>query len=81
MESIIKEVENAVSKGYVEITLLGQNVNSYRTERGRFPQLVESVASIPGVKRIRYTSPHPQDMDDKLLEVMRDNRNICNYIL
>jgi len=80
MESIIKEVENAVSKGYVEITLLGQNVNSYRTERGRFPQLVESVASIPGVKRIRYTSPHPQDMDNNLLEVMRDNNNICNYI-
>ena len=80
MASIKREVENAVAKGYVEITLLGQNVNSYRTEDGQFPQLLESIAAVPGVKRIRYTSPHPQDMDDKLLEVMRDNRNICNYI-
>ncbi len=80
LDSIRKEVKHAVSKGYVEITLLGQNVNSYRTNNGQFPQLLESIASIPGVKRIRYTSPHPQDMDDKLLEVMRDNRNICNYI-
>ena len=80
MVSIIREVENAVAKGYVEITLLGQNVNSYRTENGQFPQLLESIAAVPDVKRIRYTSPHPQDMDDKLLEVMRDNRNICNYI-
>ena len=80
MGSIIKEVENAVSQGYVEITLLGQNVNSYQTEGGHFPKLLESIAAIPGVKRIRYTSPHPQDMNEKLLEVMRDNKNICNYI-
>ena len=80
MASIKREVENAVAKGYVEITLLGQNVNSYRTEDGQFPKLLDSISSVPGVKRIRYTSPHPQDMDDKLLEVMRDNRNICNYI-
>jgi len=80
MASIKREVENAVAKGYVEITLLGQNVNSYRTKDGQFPKLLESIAAVSGVKRIRYTSPHPQDMDDKLLEVMRDNRNICNYI-
>jgi len=80
MASIKREVENAIAKGYVEITLLGQNVNSFRTEEGQFPQLLESIAAVPGVKRIRYTSPHPQDMDDKLLEVMRNNRNICNYI-
>ena len=80
MASIKREVETAVAKGYVEITLLGQNVNSYRTEDGQFPKLLESIAAVSGVKRIRYTSPHPQDMDDKLLEVMRDNRNICNYI-
>ncbi len=80
MESIKREVEKAVFKGYVEITLLGQNVNSYRTAGGHFPQLLESIAKIPGVKRIRYTSPHPQDMDEELLEVMHDHNNICNYI-
>ena len=80
MQSVIKEVKNAVSNGYVEITLLGQNVNSYRTKEGVFAKLIESVASVKNVKRIRYTSPHPQDMDDELLKIMRDNKNICNYI-
>ena len=80
MVGILDEVENAVSKGFVEITLLGQNVNSYRTEMGRFPELLQAVANIDGVKRIRYTSPHPQDMDEDLLQVMKDNDNICNYI-
>ena len=68
MVSVIREVENAVAKGYVEITLLGQNVNSYRTEVGQFPKLLESIAAVPDVKRIRYTSPHPQDMDDRSVE-------------
>ena len=80
MNSIIREVEDAVSKGFVEITLLGQNVNSYRTENGKFPHLLEAVSAVPGVKRIRYMSPHPQDMDEHLLQVMNDYENICNYI-
>ena len=80
MDSIIREVEEAFSRGFVEITLLGQNVNSYRTENGKFPHLLEAVSAVPGVKRIRYMSPHPQDMDEHLLQVMNDYENICNYI-
>ncbi len=80
MQGIITEVEEAVSKGFVEITLLGQNVNSYRTAEGKFHKLLEKVAAVTGVKRIRYTSPHPQDMDDDLLQVMAAHENICNYI-
>ena len=79
-EEIEQEVRLLVSRGAKEIILLGQNVNSYRTERGYFPQLLESIAKIPGVKRIRYTSPHPQDMDDHLLQVMTEHENICNYV-
>ncbi len=79
-ESIIDEVEDAVSNGFTEITLLGQNVNSFRTEKGKFPHLLEQVAEVNGVKRIRYMSPHPQDMDEHLLQVMCDHENICNYI-
>ena len=79
-ESIIDEVEDAVSNGFTEITLLGQNVNSFRTEKGKFPHLLEQVADVRGVKRIRYMSPHPQDMDEHLLQVMCDHENICNYI-
>ena len=79
-ESIIREVKDAVTNGFGEITLLGQNVNSYRTEEGNFPHLLEAVALVPGVKRIRYMSPHPQDMDDHLLQVMSEQENICNYV-
>jgi len=80
IQSVVDETINAVSQGFVEITLLGQNVNSYRTPDGEFPELLKAVAKIEGVKRIRYTSPHPQDIDDELLGVMRDHDNICNYI-
>ena len=80
IQSVVDETINAVSQGFVEITLLGQNVNSYRTPDGEFPELLKTVAKVEGVKRIRYTSPHPQDIDDALLEVMRDHSNICNYI-
>ena len=79
-ESIIREVKDAVTNGFGEITLLGQNVNSYRTEEGNFPHLLEAVALVPGVRRIRYMSPHPQDMDDHLLQVMTEHENICNYV-
>lgn len=78
--SITKEVKRVVEQGFVEITLLGQNVNSYRYEGEAFPDLLEAVAGVDGVKRIRYTSPHPQDIDDHLLQVMRDNPKICNHI-
>lgn len=78
--SIVAEAEQAVADGFVEITLLGQNVNSYRHEDGGFPELLEAVASVNGIKRIRYTSPHPQDINTELLEVMAAHENICNYV-
>jgi len=80
LQGIVDEATQAVHDGFSEITLLGQNVNSYRTEEGRFPHLLEAVALVPGVKRIRYMSPHPQDMDDHLLQVMTEHENICNYV-
>ena len=80
VKSIINEAKHAVANGFVEITLLGQNVNSYQTSNGDFSYLLEKVAQVKGIKRIRYTSPHPQDFDEKLLEIMRSYDNICNYI-
>lgn len=80
IDTIIKEAENAVENGFVEITLLGQNVNSYSTPGGDFPVLLEKVAQVKGIKRIRYTSPHPQDINDDLLKIMSKYENICNYI-
>ena len=80
IDNILKEAEKAVSEGFVEITLLGQNVNSYSTKEGSFPVLLEKLAHINGLKRIRYTSPHPKDINDDLLKIMSKYNNICNYI-
>ena len=80
IESIKKEAIDAVKDGFLEITLLGQNVNSYSTPEGDFSFLLEELAQINGLKRIRYTSPHPRDIDDKLLNIMSKYDNICNYI-
>ena len=80
VESVVEEVQQTVDQGFVEITLLGQNVNSYRHGDARFPELLDAVAQVPGVMRIRFTSPHPQDIDDDMLFVMRDHANICNSV-
>jgi len=80
VESVVEEVQQTVDQGFVEITLLGQNVNSYRHGDARFPELLDAVAQIPGVMRIRFTSPHPQDIDEDMLFVMRDHANICNSV-
>ena len=80
IDSVVNEAKKTISEGFVEITLLGQNVNSYRTPEGSFADLLSELAKIKGLKRIRYTSPHPQDMTEDVLKVMSDNCNICNYI-
>ena len=80
VESVVEEVKKAVDQGFVEITLLGQNVNSYNFEGKSFSDLLLAVSDINGVKRIRYTSPHPQDINVESLEVMASRKNICNYV-
>ena len=84
LESIIREVKDLEAKGYREITLLGQNVNSYRFVDGDrtydFGDLLEQVALAVPTIRIRFTSPHPKDMDDKAIAVMAKYPNICKHI-
>ena len=80
ISSVVNEIKKSIKLGFVEFTLLGQNVNSYKTPDGKFPELLHEVASIKGVKRIRFSSPHPQDVDDHMLEVMSSHDNICNYL-
>ena len=84
VESILAEVDDLVQKGYKEITLLGQNVNSYRFEHGgetvTFPALLRRVAeAAPGV-RIRFTTSHPKDMSDETLHVIAEVPNVCRHI-
>ena len=79
-QSIIDEIRQALNDGYREVTLLGQNVNSYHYEAYRFPELLGVVAAIPDLRRIRFTSPHPGDVDEKMLAVMQSHSNICKQI-
>ena len=80
IEGILSEATQAVQDGFMEVTLLGQNVNSYRYGGKGFHHLIDEVAQVPGLKRIRFTSPHPQDMTDQLLETMARHDNVCNYV-
>ena len=85
IESIIKEVQDLSDKGYKEVTLLGQNVNSYRWTADDattidFPQLLDKVAKAVPDMRVRFTTSHPKDMSDETLEVIAANDNVCNHI-
>ena len=80
VDGIVREVNKAIGSGFSEITLLGQNVNSYNYNGKKFPELLDAVAKVNGVKRIRYTSPHPRDINEDLLKIMAKHDNICNYI-
>nr|WP_311472148.1 tRNA (N6-isopentenyl adenosine(37)-C2)-methylthiotransferase MiaB [uncultured Porphyromonas sp.] len=84
LESIIREVKDLASKNYREVTLLGQNVNSYRFVDGNrvydFADLLEAVALAVPEMRIRFTSPHPKDMDDRAIQAMAKHPNICKHI-
>ncbi|MFC1566158.1 tRNA (N6-isopentenyl adenosine(37)-C2)-methylthiotransferase MiaB [Candidatus Neomarinimicrobiota bacterium] len=79
-KSIMQEIERAIKNGFVEVTLLGQNVNSYKHDNIDFTGLLKQISSIPGLLRLRYTSPHPSDVNEELLDVMADSKNICNSI-
>lgn len=83
-ETIVNEARNLFSKGYKEVTLLGQNVNSYRwksdTEEVGFPELMERVAQVSPLLRVRFATSHPKDLSDRLLEVMAKYDNICKCI-
>lgn len=85
LSSILNEVADLVSKGYKEIILLGQNVNSYRFESPEdgivtFPELLRKVARTAPNTRIRFTTSHPKDMSDETLHVIAEEPNVCRNI-
>jgi len=79
-ETILREARTLYSQGYKEVTLLGQNVNSYRHADVGFPQLMEAVAGIAPDLRVRFATSHPKDLSDDLLRVMAAHPNICRCI-
>jgi len=80
---ILDEVKYLADGGAKEITLLGQNVNSYGTtleSSPSFPELLNRVGEVNGIRRIRFVTSHPKDFSDGLIEVMRDNEKVCEYL-
>ena len=80
---IIRECEKLAADGVVEVMLLGQNVNSYGRDLETpcsFAELLSAVAEVPGIKRVRFMTPHPKDMGRDVLEVIRDHPNIARHI-
>ncbi len=80
LNSIVDEAKKIFDEGIKEVTLLGQNVNSYKDNDNDFSDLLKSVAIAVPEMRIRYTTSHPYDLSDKLLETMAEHKNICKYI-
>ena len=80
LESVVAETRRLVDEGYSQVTLLGQNVNSYHHNDHRFADLIKAVAEVPGIKRVRFTSPHPKDFPDDLLEAIQSHPQICKHI-
>lgn len=82
-KDIIREIENLVADGVVEVMLLGQNVNSYGKtldEPMTFAQLLQEIEKIEGLERIRFMTSHPKDLSDELIEVMKCSKKICKHL-
>ena len=77
---IVRQARECAAAGFREITLLGQTVNSYRTDDHDFADLLTELVDIDGIERIRFTSPYPTDFTPKLIETMAAQDKICNYI-
>ena len=80
VESILREVRDLRDRGFKEVTLLGQNVNSYHFEDIGFPELLRRVAEEVPTMRVRFTTSHPKDMSDETLHVIADMPNVCKHI-
>lgn len=82
-KDIVREIENLVADGVVEVMLLGQNVNSYGKnldEPMTFAQLLVEIEKIEGLERIRFMTSHPKDLSDELIEVMKNSKKICKHL-
>jgi tRNA-2-methylthio-N6-dimethylallyladenosine synthase len=79
-ESVLKEVRSLVSKGISEVTLLGQNVNSYSSGGVSFADLLNKVSEVDGLKRLRFATSHPKDISEELMRVMADNPKVCKHL-
>lgn len=78
--AILAEVARAAEEGFTEVTLLGQTVNSYRSGGWGFARLLREVGRVPGIRRVRFTSPHPNDVTPELLACMAEESTVCRQL-
>jgi tRNA-2-methylthio-N6-dimethylallyladenosine synthase len=80
LEDVVREVERVVDEGITEIVLLGQTVNSYHDGRNDFAQLLRSVGGVRGIRRVRFTSPHPNDFSEPVIRAMTETPAVCEHV-
>ena len=80
LADLVAQVRSAAAAGYREVVFLGQTVNSYRSGDVTFPMLLRRVARVPGIRRVRFTSPHPNDVTPELVEVMAEEPAVCEHL-
>jgi tRNA-2-methylthio-N6-dimethylallyladenosine synthase len=79
-EAVLREIRELAAEGISEVTLLGQTVNSYRSGEVDFPSLLRNVAQTEGIRRVRFTSPHPNDVTPELVAVMAQEQAVCEQL-
>jgi tRNA-2-methylthio-N6-dimethylallyladenosine synthase len=80
LDDVIREVEGVVADGMSEVVLLGQTVNSYDDGRHDFADLLRRVGSVPGIRRVRFTSPHPNDFSERVIAALAEVPTVCEHV-
>jgi tRNA-2-methylthio-N6-dimethylallyladenosine synthase len=80
MDDVVRETEGVVADGMSEIVLLGQTVNSYTDGTHDFADLLRAVGRVPGIRRVRFTSPHPNDFSDRVIAAMAETPTVCEHV-
>ena len=80
LDAVVREVESVVASGISEVVLLGQTVNSYFDGEHDFAALLRAVGAVPGIRRLRFTSPHPNDFSDAVIEAMAETAAFCEHV-
>src|SRR5215210_8101607 len=80
LDDVVRETADVVAEGMTEVVLLGQTVNSYNDGTHDFADLLRAVGSVPGVRRVRFTSPHPNDFSDRAIAAMAQTPAVCEHV-
>jgi tRNA-2-methylthio-N6-dimethylallyladenosine synthase len=80
LDDVVREATQVVDEGMSEVVLLGQTVNSYTDGRHDFADLLRAVGAVPGIRRLRFTSPHPNDFSDRVIEAIADTEAVCEHV-